>query len=401
VYCKICKTSPVEILSDFGPQPLCNRFVVDPNEIEFRYPLVLGQCKACGLIQLTDPVPSDEIIPRFEWLKYNEPEEHLDDLAALLSNLEGLPDDSVACGLTYKDDSLLRRLNKGKYKKVWRIDPQGDLGVSAKGVAGETVIPRLTQQSVKDLAAKNGRVNLIVARHALEHARDAQGFLESIKYLLKPGGYVVFEVPDCTSQLEECDYSMVWEEHILYFVPSTLKNSFTSTSFELSYYRNYPYPVENALVAIVTAAERDPGQISTDISVVQQLDIGRTYSERLSSKRDGLEKRLRELRESVGKIAIFGAGHLSIAFINLMEIRDHIDFVVDDDPNKQTLHMPGSGLPIRPSRCLTDEDVGLCLLSMSPASESKVMAKNTDFTKKGGTFASIFPKKENSILDSL
>ena len=61
----------------------------------------------------------------------------------------------------------------------------------------------------------------------------------TIKQLLKPGGYIVFEVPDCSLQLRTCDYTMLWEEHMIYFVPDTLKNSFNYTPFKLSLYKKY------------------------------------------------------------------------------------------------------------------------------------------------------------------
>jgi hypothetical protein len=397
VKCKICKSEPVEILEDFGPQPLCNRFVVDPKDREFGHPLVLGQCEVCGLVQLTDPVPSDEIVPRFEWLKYNEPEEHLDDLAEVLCNLEGLPENPVACGLTYKDDSLLDRLNKNTYKNVWRIDPKVDLNIAAKGVAGETIIPKLTPQSVRELARRKGRVSLIVARHVLEHAQDALGFLNSIKYLLEPGGYVAFEVPDCTSQLEKCDYSMMWEEHILYFVPQTLTSAFDHTSFKVSHYKNYPLPIENAMVAVVSEDTREADWAEAQAPMSQLLEVGATFAGNFAPQRKSLRTWLSNYRSRDGKIAVFGAGHLSSMFINLMGIANCLDLVVDDDPNKQALYMPGSKLPIRGAGALVGEDIGLCLLIMSAESELKVITKNKDFVERGGVFVSVFPNRENSI----
>jgi len=385
------------VLLDFGAQPLCNRYVVDPDEKEFRHPLVLGQCQMCGLIQLTNSVPSEEIAPRFEWLKYNEPERHLDDLADVLCSLGGLPEDPVVCGITYKDDSLLGRLSKKRFNNVWRIDPEIDLGITIRGVAGETVIPKLTPQSVKDLADKKGRVNLIVARHVLEHAPDTQKFLESIKYLLEPGGYIVFEVPDCSIQLEACDYCMLWEEHILYFVPPTLKSIFKYTTFSLFNYQEYSYPVENALIAIVRRADEDSDPVDIDISIPQQLAVGKAYAEEFVVNRSDLKKYIKSYKERVGKIAVFGAGHLSSMFVSIMGIKDYIDFIVDDDPQKQTLYMPGSNLPIKGSNSLIEENINLCLLSLSPESELKVIGRNKNFVESGGVFASIFPNRRNSI----
>jgi len=384
-------------LLDLGPQPLCNRFKTDPNEHEFYHPLILGQCQNCGLIQLPNPVPPEEIIPRVEWLKYNEPEGHLDDLADILCNIEDLPKKPVAFGITYKDDSLLKRIKGTKFDKTFRIDPKIDLGITKQGIASETIIPMLTKETVKGLVEKYGQADLIVARHILEHAPDTQKFLESIKQLLKPGGYIVFEVPDCSLQLRTCDYTMIWEEHMLYFVPDTLKNSFNYTPFKLSLYKKYLYPVENSLVAIVRQTNDDSDQADINISVSKQLSVGQNYANNFSKNKTIVQQYIKNYKESTGRISVFGAGHLSIMYINLMEIKDYIAFIVDDDPNKQSIYMPGSSLSVKRSDSLINEGIRLCLLSLSPDSEEKVLQNNINFVENGGVFSSIFPQRDNSI----
>ena len=395
--CQICSTEQLSVLLDLGPQPLCNRFKSDPNEHEFYHPLILGQCQNCSLIQLMNPVSAKEITPRVEWLKYNEPEEHLDNLSDILYQLDDLTDNPVAFGITYKDDSLLRRLKEKKFDKTFRIDPKIDLGITKQGIASETIIPMLTKETVKGLVEKYGQADLIVARHILEHAPDTQKFLGSINQLLKPGGYIVFEVPDCSLQLRTCDYTMLWEEHMLYFFPDTLKNSFNYTPFKLFQYKKYRYPVENSLVAIVRQTNDDSDQIDSNISVSKQLSAGQRYAQNFSKNKTIVQQYIRNYQVNTGSISVFGAGHLSSMYINLMEIKDYIDFIVDDDPNKQSIYMPGSSLPVKGSDSLINEGIKLCLLSLSPDSEEKVLKNNINFVKNGGVFSSIFPQRNNSI----
>ena len=46
---------------------------------------------------------------------------------------------------------------------------------------------------------------------------------------------------------------------------------------------------------------------------------------------------------------------------------------------------------------LLERNVKVCLLSLSPDSEAKVMQKNQGYLDRGGVFASIFPGRSNSI----
>ena len=69
---------------------------------------------------------------------------------------------------------------------------------------------------------------------------------------------------------------------------------------------------------------------------------------------------------------------------------DLIACVIDDNPHKQQLRMPGSGLPIIGSAALADRAIDLCLLSLSPESEQRVLEAKKDFRAGGGEFRSIF-----------
>ena len=78
--------------------------------------MILGQCKGCGLVQLIKFIPIKKLTPRYNWISYNEPEEHLDRLAKTITKLPGINKYSKVCGLSYKEDSLLERLKKKDLK---------------------------------------------------------------------------------------------------------------------------------------------------------------------------------------------------------------------------------------------------------------------------------------------
>ena len=395
IKCKICSSEKVKTLLDCGDQTLCNRFVHDPKTKEYKYSLTLGQCQFCGLIQLVHTVPAEEIKPRFNWLKYNEPEDHLDFLAHVITELDGITSNSVVCGITYKDDSLLERLRKKKSVKTWRIDSKEDLNINNTGVCTETILPLLTEENVNRIIRKRGKADVLIARHIYEHSPEAKLLVNNLKKMIKPGGYIVFEIPDCLPLLRQNDYNMLWEEHILYFTPFTFQNSLKYSDFDTIYYNSFSYPIENAVVAIVKSKKNIVLESHMDIN--KELDCAASYSQGFYSTKNRICEYLKNHTETKGKIAVFGAGHVASMFINLMEIKDYIEFVVDDDSNKRELYMPGSKLEIKGSNSLLIEDIGLCLLTLSPDSENKVIAKNKKFIENGGVFASVFKLSENSI----
>ena len=395
--CLLCRTQQVEQLLDFGPQPICNRFLAAPDSEEAAFPMRLGQCGACGLVQMIAPVPAAELKPRCDWITYNEPEEHLDRLADVLAALPGLTKQSAVCGISFKDDSLLRRLRERGYLRTRRIDPCEDLGIPEAGVGVETIQHRLDSQTTAQIAAARGRSDLVIARHIWEHVSDPAGFVHALKGLMTPNGYLLFEIPDCERALDACDYSTVWEEHTLYFTPATFRRGVSVSGLALSYYECFPQALENSLVAVGRLGEDGGCEPLSTVTLEQEKSRGKAFADGLAVHRKRIGSYFARYRREHGKIAILGAGHLACTYINLLELREHIDCLVDDNPHKRGTFMPGSRLPIYDSSALIGRGIKLCLLSVNGEIEARVIQKNAAFTQAGGVFHSIFPTSRHTL----
>ncbi len=387
--CRVCRGNAVGEWLDLGPQAVRNRFLTDANGHEFTHRLRAGACRDCGTVQLGDPPPVGELRPRFGWIAYNEPECHLDDLAAKFSRLPGITTSSTFAGLTYKDDSTLARLNRRGFLDTWRPDIKYDLRIAPPFAGIESVQAELNPATALALAAKFGNPDVLLARHILEHTHDTRAALRWSRELIRPGGYVVFEVPDATRALDRLDYTTVWEEHTLYFTPATLRGCLAGHGFEVVSLESYPYTQEDSLVVI---ARPVPLRQASRVEPVE-LARARRFLTEFPRVRDQVRRQL----AGRGRIAMLGAGHLTGAFVNLYGLADQIEFVADDNPNKQGLLMPGSRLPILPSSELVARGIDLCLMTVRPEIESAVAAKNVAFTARGSVLASVFPDSPYSL----
>lgn len=394
--CLVCKSEKLEELLNLGPQPMCNRFLKYYTNFEYTHPMVFNLCHACGMIQLRDPAPYSEIQPRYEWLTYNEPERHLDHLSRIINCLPGISTEASVCGISYKEDSILERLRKLGFNRAWRMDLSQDLDIKNSTAGIETIQASLTQDVACRLAKKYGRVDIVIARHIVEHTTDPWQFISALKQLMKPNGYLVIEVPDCTQSLENFDYSMPWEEHILYFTPEIFSHFFSFLGLSVVHYESYPYPHENSLVGIAKLKEVVNSSFLPSNILELEKSRAHLYVKEFSIQREKYKKFLSN-QEYMKKTAFFGAGHLACAFLNLLDLKNYIEFVVDDYPGKQGLLMPGSQLPIVNSETLMKKGIKLCLLAVNPASEEKIIKKNKNFTESGGLFLSMIPVSQRSI----
>lgn len=384
----------------FATHPICNRFLKEPSANEFTHPLQAGQCQKCGLVQLVDPVPAEELVPAVDWITYNEPEKHLDKVAEMLAGLPGLAPGATFAGISFKDDTLLARMERRGFG-TWRIDLREDLGVTRNGCGTETIQARLTVARAREIVARRGAADVVIVRHVFEHAYDLHEFRSAVRALAKPGGCVMFEVPDCTTGFEKHDITTLWEEHIAYYTPATFQHTIAEGGAGLVRYECHPFPFENCLVGVVQVPSTSPAEALPPRALEAELSRARAFAASIPEQRKHTRALLETFRREKGKIALCGAGHLACTWIHLLELRDLIEFIADDAPHKQGLYLPGSGLPIRSSAALLTGNIELALLSVNPEAEVKIMARNSAFTEQGGIFASIFPASQYALADML
>jgi hypothetical protein len=197
--------------------------------------------------------------------------------------------------------------------------------------------------------------------------------------------------------MDACDYTTIWEEHTLYYTPETFRSGLMLAGFDIVRAEIYPYPFENSLVAVVTANGQGVApQLPVD-AVARERERGLTFGRSFPGYRDKVRRFVTEHRRRRGPIALFGAGHLACTWVSVFGVEDAIECIVDDNPHKRGMYMPGSKLPIVGSSALLERDISLCLLSLNPIGEEKVIEKNGAFIERGGTFASIFPASAHGL----
>ena len=129
---------------DLGLQPVSNRFKRDLSEGDFRYQLRIAQCANCGLVQLAEPFPCEELRPHFEWIRYREREDHLQEAISIFLPLLEKLEPKSACGITDFDAVLFHALPKSLSLTYAQLSPYGDLAISGRMFGMETFQRALT-----------------------------------------------------------------------------------------------------------------------------------------------------------------------------------------------------------------------------------------------------------------
>jgi hypothetical protein len=384
-----------------GLKPVSNRFLSKKNEMAPKFPLGISISGVTGLVSIEQPFPVDEVKPRFDWITCFEPEAHLDNLVETLINLPGIDNNSLIGAYSFKDDSTIDRLNNKGYKNTWRIDPEHDLSLD-KFSNIETYQHEFTNKKSREIKKKYGPADILLVRHVVEHAYNIDKFVEAIRLLVKPDGYILWELPSCEKSLMSGDCTMIWEEHIHYFTEFTFRQFLINQKFYINNLSLISYPMEDCIVAItqnLTNQKIDVDDKSELINI--EIERAKKYIELVQKNIIDIPNKLSNIKKKSGKFAIFGAGHATVAFISILGIENLIDFIIDDNPNKISKNLPAGNIPIIHSSELYKKDIKICLLGTNPQSHSKIIDKHKDYVSTGGVFASIFPGTEKYFGDVL
>lgn len=399
--CLVCRSGRKDTILDLGPQPVSSHFASAARDASVQHALGLAVCERCGMVQLSAPFPYRDLISPHRWLTLGEPEAHLDAVVDNICRLPGLRPDAAIGGISVKDRSTLERLRARGFANARQLELTGRDGVADAANDFVSIQALLTPAAAGEIAASRGPFDLIVARHIVEHASAPRDFLAALGALLAPGGHLVVEVPDCRGNLLRQDYTMIWEEHVLYLTPQTVSQLLGSANCREISTELYPLPYENV---IVLCAQKSMGAAGLSPIVPTAVEENRRFAQRYADAFGGWTAKYRALFERLAdgrRLAAYGAGHLTSGFLNYHGLADYFAFVVDDTPQKQGLFLPKSGLPIVPRSRLDARKIGACLFGLSPALEERIIQNNAAFVAGGGEFYSLLVDSPRSIRNLL
>ena len=184
----------------------------------------------------------------------------------------------------------------------------------------------------------------------LEHLPDPNSTLRGIHNNLSTNGIVHIEVPNFDMIVNENLFSEFIPDHIFYFTKESLTLLLNRNGFEV----------------IEFSEERDKYVLSVLAKKRLPVDLTRfiEYQNRIKTDIYGFLDQF-----DTGEVAIWGAGHQSLAIISLLNLKGRIKFVVDSAEFKQNRFTPASHIRITSPDTLYSEPVDAIIVMAAAYSD--------------------------------
>ena len=224
--------------------------------------------------------------------------------------------------------------------------------------------------------------DLVCCRHVLEHVQNPVEFLGSITRTLGQSSEAVlfFEVPNVMFTLKDLGIWDLIYEHCSYFTLQSLQTLFRSVSCEVL--RSESTFMDQFLCLEAACQDRRESGISKphlDASAVSSYVAGfaDNYRETLAQWRSFFDREL----PAGAKVAVWGAGSKGVTFLNALNLTDQVQCVVDINPAKQGLYVPGTGQQVvSPPEMEDDPPEAIVIMNPVYQSEIKTMVAELGLT---------------------
>jgi hypothetical protein len=349
--CGGCGSARLDTVLDLGKTPPANTLPAHPSDPETFYPLQLGVCPDCWLVQQMEIVPDVELYSA-DYAFYSSAslpkQAYHRDLARRLLREHPSQARQLTVEVACNDGDLLRHFSDVGCRTLG-VDPASGPAAKARERGLEVQTASFSAEVAAQIRDSHGPAGLVIANHVVAHVVDLDDFFAGLDVLLADDGVAVVEVQYLMDLLVGNQIDHVYHEHRYHFSLTALAAVASRHRLHVTDVRHTP--AQSGSINVTLTRHDNPTP-----AVVRMLDSERWL--RNQSAYQSLQGRAEHIRHqlvgllddevSAGRrIAGYAAPAKATTLLNWCGIGpDVIEYVVDTTPYKQGRYIPGVHLPI-------------------------------------------------------
>lgn len=403
--CRLCGSQNLDLVFQLAPSPIGDAYVTKDKlaEKQDTYPIDLFLCRECGLSQLLDIINPEVLYGDYIYLTGSSLglREHFQEYANdVIKNM--LPSKkSPIIDIGSNDGTLLSYFKKSGYK-VFGIEPAHHIAERATLSGIETLAdyfsPNLAAKIVKDY----GHAAIVTANNVYANIDDLQTFTQGIRSLMAPEGVFVFESFYLADVIQNMVFDFIYHEHLSAFAVKPIQSFFSQMGMELINVKRIP--TKGGSIRYFVQLKNGPRKIDSSVaSMIENEESLGLYTPKtfqvFSDKVDVLKLQtynlLCDFKRQGKKNAGYGASITATTLIYHFGIGEFLEYLVDDNPDKQGRFSPGLHIPVYSPEKLYEEKPDYAV-TLAWRFAGPIIDKHKSFLNQGGKF--IIPVPEVRVI---
>lgn len=349
--CRGCGAADVTTFLDLGWTPVANTYRLDPDDRETSYPLQLGRCAVCGLVQQGVIVPDSVIYgPQYGFYSGGSAPQRRYHAETAMQLQQLVPSfDDLVVEIACNDGSLLAELTRMGYTNLLGVDPSAPVRTAVERSirAWEA---KFTAELATQIRAGFGPAKLVIAQHVLAHVEDLGDMLTGIWELMDEDSTAAVDVQYLPDLLAGNMYDQVYHEHRYFWSLRTwihlakLRGLYVVDA-ELINFQN------GSLRVYLTRKPRLPstraGRILRGEAWADEWNAYASMQGRVARVRERLVRMVRDEIAAGHTVAGYAASAKATTILNSCGLTvNEIPYIIDSTPQKQGRFLPGTRIPI-------------------------------------------------------
>ncbi len=353
--CRICKTERLTEILDFGDLTLTGVFPGSVDELVPSGRVRLLLCRECGLVQLGDTFPPEEMYGDNYGYRSGLNRSMVSHLGRIVRSLESRT--SLAAGDTVLDIGA----NDGTLLRSYSVEGLNRIGI-------DPTIKKFSEYYTDDITAvpdffsaaafravTDQKAKIVTSIAMFYDLEDPVAFASDIASVLADDGVWYFEQSYMPWMLRSGAYDTICHEHLEYYSLTTIKAILDRSGLVL---------IDAATNAVnggsisVTAGKASPTQKPTSVYakwLLAQEEADRVHApeswvefrQKVQSRQEDLKSLLTQLRDGGATIMALGASTKGNVLMMTTPVGiDLVSKVGDVNPYKYGRFLPGTGIPI-------------------------------------------------------
>jgi C-methyltransferase C-terminal domain/Putative zinc binding domain/Methyltransferase domain len=402
--CRLCSAELRHTFVDLGMSPPCESYLAASqlDEAEKFYPLHVRICESCLLVQLPAYIPPEDIFSDYAYFSsYSDSwvahaRRFVDEAASRL----GLGSESFIVEVASNDGYLLQH-SVARGIRSLGVEPAANIAEVARSRGIETEITFLGEQTGRDVAARHGKADLVVANNVFAHVPDIVDFSKGLRALVADSGQVSIEVQHLLRLIEGNEYDTIYHEHYSYLTLQTAKRVLATA--DLTVVDIEELPTHGGSMRIWSAPAAGHVEVAPSVARVlaEEAAAGLDtveghdgFAHQVATARNDFVEFLIACQRTGMRVAGYGAPGKGNTLLNHCGIHsDLMEFTVDRNPHKHGLFLPGSRIPIYPVERLAQERPNYVVI-MPWNLRDEITAQLAYVRDWGGRFVVSLPKLE-------